>query len=159
MNIAPVSFDEFLYKALKKSFLEQQVEVSEEADFYVHNLLTEYLRIAKFNTVSGFSDTEKPLAVMVSEAYKAQTISEQLWRLVAIGDHTFFISSFFSGQLNRHFHNLDYCIGIGSSSYLQACDLCALSEKNLSKLYHELGVRFEDLVIVATYALESVSEK
>ncbi len=153
------SLESLLYQPLNISLKEHKVEVSDEAAFYVHHLFAEYLKSSKFHTVSGFSNTDKPLAIMVREAYDAPTMSEQMWRFVAIGDHTFFIASFFSGQVNRHFDDIGYCIGIGSDSYMQAGDLCLVSEKNLSKLYHELGVNFEGLVGVATYALAYISKK
>ncbi|MFH0752621.1 MAG: hypothetical protein V1914_03430 [archaeon] len=153
------NFGCFLYESLKKSFAEHKVEVSEEADFYIHNLLTEYLRTPKFKTVSGLSNSEKPLALMVQEAYDAPTISEQLWRFVAIGDHSFFISSFLDGHVNRNFENKDYCLGIGSNSYLQAKGLFTSSEKKLSELYYELGMNFVDLVVVAESALEHSFKK
>lgn len=91
---------------------------------------------------------------MVEEAFDAPTTSEQLWRFVAIGDHSFFISSFLDGHVNRNFANKDYCLGIGSNSYLQAGSLCLFSEKKFSGMYYELGSKFTDLVEVAEHALE-----
>lgn len=144
----------FLYDALGKSFAAKKVKVPEDVSFYINSLLADYIKSSKFKTVSGFSDSEKPLAIMVKEALDAPTISEQIWRLVAIGDHSFFISSFFSGNISRKFNNLDYCIDIGSNSYLQACGLYTHTGRELSRLYHELGMRFTDLVEVASSALE-----
>lgn len=54
------SFGALLYKSLKSSFAKHKVKVSDEADFYVYNLLTEYLTSSKFNTVSGLWDPDKP---------------------------------------------------------------------------------------------------
>lgn len=153
------TFESVLYEALNKSVSSQKLKISEEANFYVYQLLKEYLSSSKFKTVSGLSNSDKPLALMVKEALDAPTISEQTWRFVAIGDHSFFISSFFLGHVNRKFGDLNYCIGIGSSSYLQARDLYPRREKDLSKLYNELGIKFENLVKLATSALNSVREK
>ncbi len=149
------SFGLLLYESLKNSFAKHKVKVSEEADFYVYNLLTEYLTSPKFKTVSGLWNSDKPLALMVKEAFDAPTMSEQLWRFVAIGDHSFFIASFLEGHVNKKFANKGYCLGIGSNSYLQAGGLCLLSEKKFSGMYYELGSKFTDLVEVAEHALES----
>lgn len=148
------SFGLLLYDSLKKSLLEHKIAVSEETDFYIYNLLIEYLTSPKFNTVSGLGNSDKPLALMVKKAFDAPTTSEQLWRFVAIGDHSFFIASFFDGHVNSKFANKDYCLGIGSNSYLQAGSLCLFSEKKFSGMYYELGSKFTDLVEVAEHALE-----
>ena len=143
------------YNALKKSFREHNIKVSEEADFYVFNLLTEYLQSDKF-FIPGVSDEDKALAVMLKEAYEAPTKKEQILKLVVLGDRSFFISSYFSGCINNRNFKADnqYCKSLGSRAYMNAGGLYSPSNGLFAKLYYELGEKFDGLVSVASAALE-----
>ncbi len=147
-----------LYLPLKKSFEAKKVKVSEETSFYINRLLADCIKSANFHSLSGLGDSDKPLALMVNDAFKAPTTDERLWKFVAIGDYSFFVSSFCFEQINKRLGSGGrmYCMSIGSNSYLEACSLFAPSKREMSKLYLELGKRFTELVIVAESALESI---
>ena len=151
MTLVTESFEDFLMKNLKKSFEEQEVRVTDEANFYVFHLLRDFISIERFRTLSGLGSSEQPLALMVKNAFDAPTASEQMWRFVAIGDHSFYISSFLEGHVNRKFKDMTYCRNIGSNSYQQSGRLSG--NKSLSKLYRELGLNFTELTSVASAAL------
>lgn len=151
MALVTESFEDFLLKNLNKSFEEHKVRVTDEANFYVFQLLKDLMKGERFRTVSGFGDAEQPLAIMVRNALDAPTIAEKMWRFVAIGDHSFCISSLFEGHVNRKFTDLAYCIGIGSNSYQQSGKLAG--NKSLSSLYNELSMNFAELISVASAAL------
>ncbi len=151
MALVTESFEDFLLKNLNKSFEEHKVRVTNEANFYVFQLLRELMNGERFRTISGFGDAEQPLAVMVRNAFDAPTTEEKMWRFVAIGDHSFCISSLFEGHVNRKFTDLAYCIGIGSNSYQQSGKLAG--NKPLSILYNELSMNFAELISAASAAL------
>ncbi len=152
MELITQPFGEFMFNALEKSLVQHKVQVTDAAKFYVLNLLKEYLNGEKFRTVPGFSEDES-LTIMVKEALETQPRKEQILKFVAIGNHCFYMSSMFSGHVNRKFTDLGYCIEMGSTAYLQSGNLYSRQRQRVSHVYQELGQKFPQLTGAVSTAL------
>ncbi len=134
-----------------KAIRGQGVETSELVEFYLSNLLAEFIDPKR---LSG-----EPLATKFLKALGAEGELRGLM-LKELGDLSLFISGFFSDSLKRRLIDVDYYIAMGATSYGHlAAETPAIEGNSRSQcftpLYRELSEKFTRFVDV----LNEVSER
>lgn len=122
----------------------QRIEAGELTAFYVVHLLAGFLR-------RPADDDDTPIAVRLAQALEAGGVRQRV-SLRQIGDHSLFISGFFSDSLRRRLVDVDYYVSIGGMAYT------ALSRHEadaFSPVFAELATKFVGFVDV----LSEVSER
>jgi hypothetical protein len=116
----------------------QQVEVRPETEFYLVNLLNQFITTDR---LSG-----QPLALMLKEAFEEAQPQAQAQRLRQIGDVSLYVGGYFHESLNRKVVDVDYYIDIGGRAYEL---VAARADEDVQKsLYAELAAKFKALIDV-----------
>jgi hypothetical protein len=148
MSLKPaLSVAEFFHDVLTDALRSQAVPASEPTEFYLVNLLTEFVH-AEID--------EEPLAVKLTQAL-AEPLEERLRGLKEVGDTALYVSGFFGESLERRLLAVDYYISMGGSAYAALAGLVRMSREGdrLGGVYGELSDKFPRFVDV----LAEVSEK
>lgn len=121
----------------------QRIEVGELTSFYVVHLLASFLQRP------AVDDT--PLALRLAQALETGGVRQRA-SLRQIGDHSLFISGFFSDSLRRGLVDVDYYASIGGMAYTV---LSRYESDTFSPVFAELARKFVGFVDV----LSDVSER
>ncbi len=131
-------FRECLTHALKR----QPVTLTDTAQVYVVNLLSEFSRSE--NVYAGLGAGERPtLAEFLARASDADP-HEALRIYKHMGDSSLYHSGFFKESIERS--GLDYYVSMGCSAYANVAGLMRPTAATSSALFSELADRFEALV-------------
>jgi hypothetical protein len=141
------SATEYFRDLVESAMQHQRVAARETTSFYVVNLLTGFIHLDRS------SDTgDQPLAVTFAKALQAAGIAQRDG-LRKVGDHSLFISGFFSDSLNRSLVDVDYYIQLGGYAYASLARQAA--GDTIGDVFDELSEKFADFVDV----LSEVSER
>jgi len=144
--VAPTSLKEFFKSLLESAVSRQRIELGEMTEFYLVNLLTEFVASDKLFVEAqddGTRDTE-PLAVLYHRALQ-QEREARIRTLRRLGDVSLYRAGFFSDSLRSSAVGPDYYIQMGGSAYGHVADLTATGG---FALYRELQLKFRSLVEV-----------
>src|SRR3990167_2788887 len=120
---------EFFQPLVEKAISSQNVSTSEAAQCYLVQLLSQFLHATQLQEGST-----SPLALKMHQAALSSP-EEKLQTFKQLGDHSLYISGFFSESLNRKIIDIDYYINMGRIAYLNAAGLHPQSA--FQKLFHE----------------------
>ena len=141
---------EVLRESVQKALYSQSVEVSETTEFYLVNLLDEFLHEQFFDGIRG-QHADIPLAIMLLEASNKKP-SERATSLKRVGDTSLVISGFFADSVRKGSVDLTYYISIGESAYLSLAEIM-VENKTFGEIYGEMGHNFQKFVdVLATVA-------
>lgn len=122
----------------------QNVELTEDSEFYVVNLLTDLKKSEKlFDTVGGRLE-ETPLAILLERATSGDS-STRIRTLKYLGDSALFVAGIFPERATRHFNSLDYYIRMGGGAYLTLATAMP-GQKTFTEIFEEMGLKFKTLV-------------
>lgn len=136
---------EYFRDMLEVALQRQQLQVAQDTEFYLVNLLSEFLSTESlFPSAEGSQNlADEPLAFMLKRAQEQQGF-ERIRELKRLGDTSLYISGFFGDSLGSKLVDVDYYVAMGGRAY------SALSEMfhgdNVGPLYEELSVKFLRLV-------------
>jgi hypothetical protein len=144
---------EYFRDLLGTAISHQRVTVEPETEFYLVNLLSEFLDSNKLfvQRDDGSLDTE-PLALMLARALEGSRES-QIQGMRKLGDVSLYMSGFFSDALSRQVVDIDYYIGMGGAAYARVAEL--IKAQGAAALYAELSQKFNAYVDL----LSEVAEK
>lgn len=108
---------DYFHHALHDAARERQVPARDATLHYVTLLLGSYARSERVFDYSERHLQVRPLALLYSEAAAAASERERRLWLQRLGDLALFVGGLFSGQLNRRYRDLDYCIAMGGAAY------------------------------------------
>lgn len=144
-EIKPIEhFKDLVGSAIKH----QKVKTNELAEFYLSNLLENFLFSERLST--------EPLATTYLKAMGADR-ELQTHLMKQLGDFSLFTSGFFSDSLKRKVVDIDYYMAMGSASYgyLAGVHRVDRAHDALSPLFSELSRKFGSFADV----LSEVSER
>jgi len=148
---------EFFYEKVTKALANQQVQVSDEVEFYIVNLLCEFIVPGKLETLTGQLDVlATPLALMLKEAVEAPP-AQQLRIFKYLGDTSLYYAGFFQDYFNRKAFNLDYYIALGASAYSNVSVLMRdqHGDEQFTEIYAGLAEKFDTIVEVVAEVSET----
>ena len=144
-DITPI---EHFKRLVTEAVRNQHVAADQTTEFYLSNLLADFVDSDKLST--------EPLAITYIKALEADyELAAQL--LKELGDISLFTSGFFSDSLSRKVMDVDYYAAMGARSYdrLASIHSGAGMKSPLETLFSELALKFKLFVEV----LAEVSER
>jgi hypothetical protein len=146
---------EYFRDLLGTALTRQNVRVQPDTEFYLVNLLAQFLTCDKLYTEreDGARDTE-PLALMLARAMQGGR-EVQIRTLRQLGDVSLYVSGFFTDSLSRSVVDVDYYVRMGGTAYAKVSELSRVG--NLSTLYAELSVKFAAFVDVLSEVAENTA--
>ncbi len=151
--LTETSLREYFKDMLGSAIAHQKVRVAETTEFYLVNLLAEFLETQNlFRNDSTGNLEEEPLAFILKRAQEQQGF-ERVRELKRLGDTSLYVSGYFGDSLGGKLVDVDYYVAMGGRAY------SALSEifhgGSVADLYQELSAQFTRLVDL----LSEVSER
>lgn len=151
------SLREFFKDMLVAAREHQKVDVQESTEFYLVNLLSEFLSTEQlFVTESGGHRQSEPLAFMLKRAQESQGF-ERVRELKKLGDTSLYVSGFFGDSLEHKAIDVDYYVSMGGRAYGVLSEIFGGRGQGggAGELYADLAKKFVKLVDL----LSEVSER
>lgn len=144
----------FLRKRVKAALSEESLTTSEITEFYIVNLLNDFLVAERLYGECNDHQNEIPLALLLLKALNDSSKSEKITKLKELGDKALYMSGFFAEFIvSKSSVNLDYYMNMGAGAYLTLSGI--IENSNLSDLYQELSNNFSPLSRVIKIATKS----
>ena len=141
-------FQELVHEAMSH----QKIAASEEAEFYLVNLLNEFIDATRLFQSTPDGLQQEPLALMLARALRSNR-HHRIQILKRLGDTTLYIAGFFPESVHRKIVDIGYYIQMGGTAYHT---VSTLSEKGIvTELFEELSEKFVPLVDI----LSEISDK
>lgn len=142
--VTSTSLREYFKDMVGTAMENQKITVAPPTEFYVVNLLAEFLDTENLFRAEGNGRSEdEPLAFILKRAQEQQGF-ERVRELKRLGDTSLYVSGFWGDSLGNKLVDVDYYVSMGGRAY------AALSEmfhgKSLASLYEELSGQFLRLV-------------
>jgi hypothetical protein len=137
----------------------QGVRVTETTEFYVVNLLCEFMSTRRlYGEREGGRSTHEPLALMWKRALESGP-DARIPILKRLGDLSLYVSGFFHASLSRRMVDVDYYIAMGGNAYDTVASLVGGRSGGdaFQDVYAELSDKFKALVDVLGEVAESSS--
>jgi hypothetical protein len=138
---------EYFRELVESAIQHQHLAANAHTSFYLVNLLTGFVHFDRSTAAKG----DEPLGVRFAKALQSGG-SRQRDGLREVGDHSLFISGFFSDSLNRSLVDIDYYIQLGEYAY---ASLARHGDNTFGEVFDELAAKFAAFVDV----LGEVSER
>lgn len=131
----------------------QGIQLTENVEFYIVNLLCEYLRVDD----SGLND--ECLALILKKAIESPR-GEQILLYKKLADTALYFSGFFQEYFNRKCFDIKYYVMMGEGAYEQLSALMkkrSASESAMSAIYGEMASSFGTAVDIITDVSENTA--
>ena len=152
-QIASTNLLEFFREKIRGAFENQRIQAPEGVEYYLVNLLKDYLKAEELYTATSGGFQQKPLAILLGEALQADS-STRIRILKRIGDHSLFTAGFFPASFQNQMVDVDYYVQMGGSAYGNLSQLLN-RQPAFEEIFTELASRFVAYVDI----LSEVSEK
>jgi hypothetical protein len=145
-SLIMTSLKELFRTLLGEAMNHQGLAVAEGTEFYLVNLLSEFVSAEKlFTQDEAGHAAEEPLALIYHKAMQ-QDRDGKIRTLRRLGDVSLYKAGFFSSALREKAVGPDYYIQMGGTAYRQVADLAPGSA--FSSIYRELCDKFRGVVDV-----------
>ncbi len=148
------SLREYFRDMLASALAHQNVQVAQTTEFYLVNLLAEFLDTKNLfhDDPAGAGLSDEPLAFMLKRAQEEHGF-ERIRALKHLGDTSLYISGFWGDSLDGKLVDIDYYVAMGGRAYSALSE--AFGGDALAALYEEMSGKFLRLVDL----LSEVSER
>ena len=124
---------EYFKELVQSALVRQHVQAGDLTEYYLVNLLCQYVRMDPCAHV----EHGEPLAVRLARALETGGI-EQRARLRSLGDFSLFTAGFFSDSLTRRPIDVDYYVSMGEYAY----GSLSRAEDAFREVFAELATKF-----------------
>ena len=124
---------QYFKELVETSLARQHVQAGDLTEYYLVNLLCQYVRLDPASAV----DHGEPLAVRLARALQTGGL-EQRTRLRSLGDFSLFTAGFFSDSFKRRHIDVDYYVSMGEYAY----GSLSRAEDALREVFAELASKF-----------------
>jgi hypothetical protein len=135
---------EYFRETLQRTLQKQGLALTDTAQVYVVNLLTEFARSE--NVFAGTERGERFGFVDLLQRAQDSEPQEALRIYKHMGDSSLYLTGFFSESVERSSVPVDYYVSMGGSAYDAVARLMRPTAATSSALFSELASRFEELV-------------
>jgi hypothetical protein len=142
---------EFFKELVESAMTRQHVKAADLTEFYLVNLLCQYVRLDGPDGGARRGEATQPLALRLARAIESGGW-EQRARLRSIGDFSLFMAGFFSESFKRAAVDVDYYKSMGEYAY---GSLSRSDEDAFAEVFGELSRKFVGFVDV----LSDISER
>ncbi|OGP14525.1 MAG: hypothetical protein A3I75_00785 [Deltaproteobacteria bacterium RIFCSPLOWO2_02_FULL_50_16] len=143
---------EYFRELVQEALGHQKITASGESEFYLVNLLHDFIDSSHLFQNAPEGKKDEPLALMLARALQSDH-HQKIQILKHLGDIALYISGFFPESMHRKIINIDYYIQMGGAAYQTVSTL--MGNKIFTKLFEELSTKFIPFVDI----LSEVSEK
>lgn len=145
---------EFFKDLVGKALENQKVEADQHVEFYLVNLLSQFMRSDKLFQIDELSGEAKPelLAKNLQDGLLGEGTGHRQKALKRLGDVSLYTAGFFSESLTRKVIDVEYYIDMGKCAYSNLSNI--IPDEDFSRLFGELSDRFTKFVDV----LSEISE-
>jgi hypothetical protein len=147
---------EFFREKVTAAIAKQKVKVSDDLEFYLVNLLCEFIAPGKLETMVGeMTALETPLALMLKKALEAPPAT-QMRIYKYLGDTSLYVAGFFQDFFNRKAFDINYYISVGQTAYSSVSSLMRdqHADEHFSDMYNSLGEQFKMMVEIVAEVSE-----
>ena len=148
---------EFFREKVSEAAAKQKVEIPDDVEFYIVNLLCDFIAPGKLDTLFGeIGALETPLALMLKQALEAPP-AQRLRIYKYLGDTSLYFAGFFQDFFNRKAFDINYYISLGSSAYDHVSHLMRdqHADDHFTSMYGTLADKFRSLVEVVAEVSEA----
>jgi len=124
---------EYFKELVESALVRQHVQATDLTEYYLVNLLCQYVRLDPAVHV----EHGEPLAVRLARALQSGGL-EQRTRLRSLADFSLFTAGFFSDSFNRRHVDVDYYVSMGEYAY----GSLSRAEDAFRDVFAELATRF-----------------
>lgn len=151
------SLAEFFKEKVKDSASKQNVNLSEEVEYYLVQLLTAFASPEKLFHIN--SSGKKELRPLALKLYDSIFDSEKkLQHLRSLGDSALYQAGvLYEGLMNKSV-SVEYYISMGEQAYGSLANLTTSYDKNLSEIFYELSEKFSAHVEIVRLTFEGDSQ-
>lgn len=135
----------FFKERINSASMQLKVKMEEHVEFYLVNLLCDFITPEKINPDVNVLET--PLALMLKQAVESPT-PQRIRIMKTLGDTSLYFAGFFQDYFNRKTFDIGYYITLGSSAYGDVSSLVRESGDSQTNTYAELANNFGSLVDV-----------
>ncbi|MFZ9520942.1 MAG: hypothetical protein ACO3A4_10735 [Silvanigrellaceae bacterium] len=143
----------FFHEKVQEAQSRQGIMLSENVEFYIVNLLCDYVRVDEGKL------TDECLALMLKKALESPS-GEQIFLYKKLADTALYFSGFFQEYFNNKCFDISYYVMMGEGAYGQLSSLMrkrTASEAAMSEIYGEMASSFGTAVDIITDVSESTS--
>jgi hypothetical protein len=145
LTISPA---EFFREHVSTAIGKQKLEVSADIEFYLVNLLCEFIDPQRSQVLRGKENIlETPLALQFKKALEAPP-EHQAGILRGLGDTSLYVAGYFQDFFNKKVYDVSYFVSLGSQAYSSLSFLLQERDDSFASTYRTLGQSFTDLVEV-----------
>lgn len=151
-----VSPQAYFREKIVEAMASLRVEVQDDVEFYLVNLLCEFIKPTRFESVAGeLHALETPLAIMYKQAVEAPS-PQRLKIFKYLGDTSLYLSGFFQDFFNRKAFDIGYYMSLGASAYESVSSIMREDhrDEHFGKMYGALALNFNSLVDVVAEVSE-----
>lgn len=138
------SMREYFRETLESSLKVRRTQLSETAQVYVVNLLTEFARSEQ--AFAGTDSGDRPFVVEMMARAQDSEPNEAVRIYKHLGDRTLYLSGFFPSSVDNGAASFDYYVAMGGNAYDAVARLVRPTAAVSSALFAELADRFGELV-------------
>lgn len=145
-----ISPSEFFREQVASAINRQKLSVSEEIEYYLVNLLIDFIDPRKHQPMIGEKDIlGMPIALVLKAAIEAPD-EDKLKLYKVLGDFSLYFSGYFQDFFNNKSYDVDYYITLGTTAYQQAAMIVreSLRAQHQAQTFKNLANDFECLVDV-----------
>jgi len=148
---------EFFRARMEEAQRKHRINLREVTQFYVVNLLSEFLDSKRLYLQRDEGIAEEPLALIYGRAAAAQNSLEQFRLFKELGDKSLYVSGFFGDSLKGKVVDIDYYIAMGENAYRYVWSLSRDRHQGdlFQEVFGELSEKFVSLVDLLSAVSES----
>lgn len=155
MTAAPVIIEkpELFFKERVQEVLDRiNMTLDETLEYYLVNLLCDYIDPQKNPALSGADPLATPLALMLKDAIEAQK-GEKVKKYKQLGDTSLYYAGYFREFIASSSVDVSYYVAMGSQAYRSAAHIMGKSygDSHFQEVYCGLSTEFAKLVTVISH--------
>lgn len=156
--VAVTSLRDFFRESINSAIDNQHVDIDPHTSHYVVNLLTLFARSEEFYDDTDNPCGPRPLALMMADAFDAESPDQRSTSLQRIGDVALFTAGFFADSLAHRAVDIDYYVNMGGCAYGSLSDEIKGTARGtaLVDVFRELAGKFLVLVDVLNEVRDGV---
>jgi len=150
LSISPQAF---FHERVSSASHNLNIKLDADVEFYVVNLLIEFINPAKVNEEFDTDVLGTPLVMLLKQTIEAPELKRpSMYR--RLGDTSLYISGFFQDYFNDKAFDINYFITMGASAYYQAASLSRSLGKDHQKpdTLEQISDKFVQLVDIVAQA-------
>ena len=153
--------EEFFRERLSVAAANQKVDIDHDVEFYLVQLLCEFITPTKIETLAGELDAlDTPLAMMLKQAVEAPP-TQRVRIFKYLGDTSLYFAGFFQDYFTRKTFDIGYYISLGASAYDTVSHLIndQHGDATFTGVYRRMATRFNVLVDLVAEVSEGGAER